>query len=429
MTRPFLAIPVAAAIALVPVAAVSTSAHERPALPPDTYVAAWDAIGSAAFTAAAVPGSGLGPPEGHLIFGYVGIAEYDAVMAVHQDYRPFAINDTAPRGTSPEAAVAAAAHKVFVHYLPSQTTMLDSAYTTSLGTIDDGQAKTDGVALGERVANALLALRADDGFRAPATYTPPDPPIPGVFLPTAPTPAGGTYLPAMRPFTLRSADQFRLDGPPALTSKTYARDYNEVKDLGSAASTTRTAAQTETALFWGEPPVQQAHGAFSKFVRDHELNIVEAVRFMAMETVTYADAFLACFDSKYHFKFWRPITAIRAGDTDGNDDTLVDTGWTPMLPTTPNHPDYPSAHSCITPASGLVIERFLGTRNIDFTVPSLRGAEHDRYFATSKALGVDVRNGRVWGGIHFRSAVEDGSDIAKQVADYVLDRNFKKEHG
>src|SRR5262249_17215442 len=154
-----------------------------------------------------------------------------------------------------------------------------------------------------------------------ATYTPPDPPVPGRWLPTAPTPPAATYLPLMRPFALDSADRFRPKGPPDLSSRQWAREYDEVKELGSSTSPTRTAAQTLAARFWGEPPTQQAQGALRKFVLDHRLDIADAARLMAMSAVTRADASIACFDAKYHYVFWRPITAIRAGDTDGNDAT------------------------------------------------------------------------------------------------------------
>jgi hypothetical protein len=387
---------------------------------PDTYVTDWDAIGTQAFTAAA--GS---PADGHVIFAYVAIAVYDSVMAIEGGYRPFAIDVDAPDGASPEAAVAAAAHRILVHYLPAQgPTILDPAYVTSLGTIPDGQARVDGVATGEEVAAQLIAERADDGFRAVVTYTPPDPPIPGVWLPTAPTPPLGTYLGLMRPFSLDSADQFRPAGPPALGTKKWARDFAETKEMGSLTSATRTAEQTLAARFWAEPPVQQARGSFRTFVLGHGLDIVDASRFMAMESVTYADALIACFDAKYHYAFWRPITAIRAGDTDGNDATVGDPTWSPLLPVTPNHPEYPSAHSCITPAGGHVIARFLGTGQIDFTVPSLTGLG-DRHFDRVKDLEYEVGNARIWGGIHFRSAVEDGIKIAKKAADQVLGHHFQ----
>jgi hypothetical protein len=417
----FIASALLAAALVVPGGAISSSAQSQPAGPPDTYVTDWDAVGSQAFTAA-----GLSPAEGHVIFAYVAIAVYDSVMAIEGGYQPFAIDVDAPAGTSAEAAVAAAAHRILVHYLPAQApAILDPAFTASLATIPDGPAKTDGVATGEQVAALLIAERADDGFRAPVPYTPPDPPIPGVWIPTAPTPPIGTYLGLMRPFSLDSADQFRPSGPPALDSARWARDYNEVKKIGSSTSTTRTAEQTLAARFWAEPPVQQARGSFRKFVLDHDLDIVDASRFMAMISVTYADALIACFDAKYHYAFWRPITAIRAGGTDGNEETVGDPAWTPMLPGTPNHPEYPSAHSCITPAGGRVVARFLGTGAIDFTVPSLTGLG-DRHFDRVKDLQNDVGNARIWGGIHYRTAVQDGGKIGKKTTNQVLAHHFKE---
>lgn len=394
-------------------------AGAAPARAADTWVAAWDATGARAFTAA-----GLTPAEGHTIFAYVAIAVYDSVMAVQDDYEPFAVDLTAPTRASAEAAVTAAAHRILVHYLPAQEALIiGPAYDASLLALPDNQATTDGLAVGEQVADALIDLRDGDGFRAPVTYTPPNPPVPGVWLPTAVTPPIGPYLGLVKPFALKSGDQFRPAGPPDLLSKRWARDYDEVKEVGGTTSTTRTGDQTLAARFWAEPPVQQARGSFRRFVLDQGLDVVEASRFMAMISVTYADALIACFDAKYRYAFWRPVTAVRAGDTDGNDATSAVPAWAPLLGT-PNHPEYPSAHSCITPAGGLVIARFLGTDEIDFTVPSLTGLG-DRHFDTVKDLESEVGNARVWGGIHFRSAVEDGSAIAKRTANYVLAHNFK----
>jgi hypothetical protein len=388
--------------------------------PPDTYVAYWDDVGTRAMTA-----SGVGPAEGHIIYAYAAIAVYDAVMAIEGGFEPFANDVDAPAGASAEAAVAAAAHRVFERYIPAQeAAIIDPAFVSSLATIPDGPGKTNGIAIGEAVANLLIAQRSDDGFLASVTYTPPNPPIPGVWLPTAPTPPIGTYLGTMRPFSLDSADQFRPGGPPALDSKKWARDYNEVKEIGSSTSTTRTPEQTVAARFWAEAPVPQAHGAFRKFVSDRELDVADAARFMAMVSVAYADGLIACFDAKYTYKLWRPITAIRAGDTDGNADTVGDPTWSTLLPGTPNHPEYPSAHSCLTPAAGLVIAQFLGTPKIDFTIPSLTGLG-DRFYPRADDLAYDVGNARVWGGIHYRSAIEDGSEIAKRTANHVLAHNFK----
>jgi hypothetical protein len=405
------------------VTAATAGGPAQPGTSPDTYVTYWDNVGSRAFTAAA-----LAPPEGIVIFAYVGIVEYDSVMAIEGGYQPFAVDVDAPEGASAEAAVIAAAHAILVHYLPDQAaTIIDPAYAESLATIPDGQAKTDGVATGAQVAAILIAERADDGFRAQVTYTPPDPPIPGVWIPTAPSPPIGTYLPYMRPFSLRSPDQFRPGGPPPLSSRRWARDYDEVKEIGSRTSTTRTAEQTVAARFWGEPAVQQSHGAYRKFILDHQLDVGDASRLMAMITVVSADAIIACFDAKYHYAFWRPITAIRAGDTDSNEATVADPDWLPLLPATPNHPEYPSAHSCVTPSAARVVARFLGTENIDFTVPSLTGLG-DRHFDRVSDLEYEVTNARIWGGIHYRSAVEKGTKLGMRVVHQVLAHHFHTSH-
>ncbi|HET9419669.1 MAG TPA: vanadium-dependent haloperoxidase [Nocardioides sp.] len=416
-----LAAALATTVAAAPVSGTANASDRAHHGKTDTYVAAWDAIGTQAFTASA-----LSPAEGHIIFGYAGIAVYDAVVAVRHKYEPFAIRTRAPRGASPEAAVVAAAHRIYEHYLPLQeAAILDPAYDESLATIPDGKAKDDGVAVGLRVANALIALRADDGFRADVGYTPPSPALPGDWVPTMPAPPGGTYLPHMQPFSLESADRFRPAGPPSLGSKRWARDYNEVKKLGSATSTVRKDWQTTAALFWGEAPVQQGHLALRGVIDQHDLDVVQAARMMAMVSVAYADGMIACFDAKYFYEFWRPITAIRAGDTDGNAKTVGDPTWMHLLPGTPNHPDYPSAHSCITPAGGAALAEFLGTRRIDLTIPSLTGLG-DRHFDTVKELATEVGNARIWGGIHFRTAVEDGIRIARKTAAEVLDDNFER---
>jgi PAP2 superfamily len=408
------------AVALGGVAATS-SAGSRTAGTPDTSVSDWDAVATSAYAAA-----GLSAPDGHVLFGYVAIAVYDAVTAIEGGYEPFAVDVDAPAGASTTAAVAAAAHGVLTHYLPSQApTILDSAYASALAGVTDAVARDKGVAVGQEVADRLIAQRADDGFRAPATYTAPNPPIPGVWIPTAPTPPAGMSLPQMRPFALRSADQLRPNGPPPLSSKRWARDYNETKELGGSTSTSRTPAQTVAARFWAEAPIQQTHAALRYFLRQHGLDVADAARFMGMAEVVFADSAIACFDAKYHYAFWRPVTAVRAGDTDGNDDTAGDPTWSPLLPATPNHPEYPSAHSCITPAVGLVIERFLGTKDIDYTVPSLTGLG-DRHFATTEELRDEVGSARIWGGIHFRSAVEDGLTIGRKTVDQVLAHHFRQ---
>jgi hypothetical protein len=401
--------------------AATTGAHAHTTSAPDMYVNYWDGVANQAFTAALTP-----PPDGAVISAYVGIAVYDSVMAIEGGYDPFAVEVDAPKGASSEAAVAAAAHAILVHYLPAQQqTILDPAYDQSLGTIRDGPAKEDGVATGDYVARVFIRQRVDDGFRVAVAYAPPDPPVPGVWIPTAPSPPLGAYMPDMAPFSLRRPSQFRPGGPPRLSSRRWASDYNEVKEIGSRTSTTRTPEQTLAARFWGEPPIQQAHGSYRKFITDHRLDIADASRFMGMTTVVAADALIACFDAKYHYAFWRPITAIHAGDTDGNPDTVADPNWLHLLPATPNHPEYPSAHSCLTPATGRVIARFLGTQEIDFTIPSLTGLG-DRHFDSVSDLDYEVTNARIWGGIHYRTSVEVGTEIGKKVVHQVLAHHFHR---
>ncbi len=413
---------VGAALLMLVAAAGGNAKHASASGPPDTYVASWDAVAMQALTAAAAS-----PTDGFVVFANVDIAVYDSVVAIEGGYEPFAIAVDVP-DASPEAAVAAAAHRILVHYLPSQAaTILDPAYAASLAAIPDGSLETSGVAVGESVAQLLIAKRSADGFRVTVPYTLPSPPIPGKWLPTAPTLPVGTDLPGMTPFALDSADEFRPNGPPELSSKKWAREYNEVEQIGSSTSSTRTPAQTLAARFWGESPLVQGEGALRKFVLDRRLDILDAARFMAMASVTRADAAIACFDAKYHYAFWRPITAIRAGDTDGNGATVGETGWSSLLPATPNHPEYPSAHSCITPAVGLVMAEFLGTDEIDLTIPSLTGLG-DRHYATVDELEYEVANARIWGGIHFRSAVEDGVQIAHKVTRQVVRHNFRKTH-
>ena len=358
---------------------------QQSAGPPDTYVTSWDAVGTQAFSAA-----GLTPAEGHVVFAYVAIAVYDSVMAIEGGHEPFAIDVDAPEGASAEAAVAAAAHRVFRHYLPAQAGILDPAYIASLATIPDSQAKTDGIALGEAVAALFIAQRAGDGFRAPVTYTPPSPPIPGVWDPNRAQSAN-------RPIPGAHADvRYRLRGPvPA---------GRAAGPLESEVGTGLQRGQGDRLEHEHDPDGRADAGRHVRRSRPYSRH---AVPFASSSSITsstlrkprahgdgfrdLADALIACFDAKYHYKFWRPITAIRAGDTDGNEATVGDPSWSTLLAGTPNHPEYPSAHSCVTPAGGLIVASFLGTPKIEFTVPSLTGLG-DRHFPRAKDLEDEVSN-------------------------------------
>ena len=277
-------------------------------------MSAWDAIGSQAFSAA-----GLTPAEGHAIFAYVAIAVYDSVMAIEGGYEPFAVDLERPHGASPEAAVAAAAHRVLAHYLPAQApTILDPAYQASLATIPDGQARPTASPSATRSRTRCMALRADDGFRAAVTYTPP----------TRRSPASGS-----RPRRRRRRHLPRLDATvqprvrrPVPAGRAAALDSRAVGTRLQRGQGDRLQHQHHPyrradarRRFWAEPPVQQAPWPLRRVLADHELDIVDAARIMAMISVTYADSIIACFDAKYHYAFWRPITGDPAGDTDGNE--------------------------------------------------------------------------------------------------------------
>lgn len=395
--------------------------------PPDASVTDWDAVAMTAMLA----NPGITPPEQLVLYGYLSIAVYDSVVAINGGYEPFLVDASAPAGTSSEAAVASAARGILLHHLtaPAAVGIIETAYATALAGIADGPAKDAGVGVGATVAQAVIDARAGDGFRAPQPdYVNPDPPVPGVYVTTPPPPPPlgpiGRHLAKMTPFVLDSADQLRPNGPPALHTGRWANDFNEVKDVGALDSSTRTPEQTLAARFWGENPVAQAHGGLRQFVGEHELDILDAARFMAMVSVTQADAAIACFEAKYFYAYWRPVTAVRAGDTDGNPKTAGDPAWTPLLPATPNHPEYPSAHSCATPAGARVIARFLGTEDIHYTIPSLTGLGA-RYYPDVDSLIEEVGNARIWGGIHFRSAVKDGTTIGTKTANKVLSQHFR----
>jgi PAP2 superfamily len=222
----------------------------------------------------------------------------------------------------------------------------------------------------------------------------------------------------MRPFVLRRSDQFRPGPPPALTSAAYTASYNETKAYGSATSTVRTPAQTDVALFWGlgRPPVQYNEGVRG-IVSDTGMSRVQAARALALTNLVTADAYIACFDGKYTYSAWRPYTAIRAGDTDGNPATVADPTWTPLV-RTPNHPEYPANHACVTTAFAKTLDHLLGPAHFAVTISGVPGSTEIQHFTSSRELITQIANARVWGGIHFRFATRAGTQIGIAVARY-----------
>ena len=360
------------------------------------------------------------PGEAAVYMGIVHAAIYDAVVAIEGGYRPYAITLTVPTNTSVEAAVATSAHRVLAGRFPDQQGALGDIYFAYLQGIPDGEAKTNGILVGEEVGVAMLLLRAHDGLDRIEPYVQ-RPPGPGVYEPTAAATPLGTRMPAVLPLAVEDASQFRPKGPPALHSREYAKDVNETKDLGRIDSGVRSAKQSAVARFWTDHDVPQWNRNLLRLADARGLTAVETARMLAMAHVAGGDAMIACFDSKYHQLSWRPLHAIHRADTDGNRDTVPDPTWQPLLPT-PNHPEYPSAHACHTTAIAEALESFFGAGRLHFSVDSLVTGE-TRHYTRIKEVVEEVNNARVWAGFHFRSAQEDGSTLGRNVSRFVV-RNF-----
>jgi hypothetical protein len=324
------------------------------------------------------------------------------------------------------AAVARAAHDVLVRYFPGSTPTLDGDLAASLATVPDGAAEQRGLAVGRDASAALLAQREGDGWFADIGFTMPAP-GPGVWeLPAGQSPLV-PWLSRLRPVTLRSPDQFRPGPPTALSSRRYARDFDELAQMGGATSA-RTPEQTLIARFYTTHPALQFATAYRSLASTRGLDALQTARLMAMGSTAGADALIACLDAKYTYLAWRPSYAIPRGDTDGNPQTVAEPGWTPLLPT-PAHPEYPSAHGCATFAQTEVFERFLGTRRIDLDLSSTIAEMPTRHFATGDDLRTEVANARVWGGLHFRFSTDIGGQLGTRVADWTLAHAFRPQRG
>ena len=379
------------------------------------------------------------PTVAFVYFAYVDVAMYDAVNAIDGRFKPFAVDAHAPPGASKDAAAATAAHDVLAYYFRNQdptgtiNAMLDSKWTASLATIADGQSKTDGVNVGHTVATQWTALRAGDGLEVPVVLNLP-PPGPGIWEPVPTYPASPVILmpppvapwqAQFRPFALLSADQFLADvpRPPALTSATFTRDFNQTKDYGAINSTVRTPQQTEIGRFWVDNPAAQYSRALRALIVSQGLDTADAARLGAMSFVALADSATACMNAKYHYLFWRPYTAIHDAGTDGNPDTIADPNWVP-LDVTPGHPEYPANHGCVTEALMDILTEFFGTDEIPYTVTStVTGTAHS--FDSFEDVVREVDNARIFGGMHYRNSVKQGNRLGRRVADYMIDNKFR----
>ena len=375
--------------------------------------------------------AGQRPERGLIRLAMVHLAIYDAVNAIEAyPFQAYGVTPNVVHPASLEAATATAAYDVLVALFPGQKEDLEAKYNSSLETITEGPAKINGISVGRQSAAGLLALRDNDGRDAVVLYRPGS--GPGVWLPTPPAfqPAAAPEAPYVQPFALTSASQFRAEPPPELNSETWTRDYNEVKRLGAAIGSERTPEQTDIGRFWSDQPILQWNRAWRNISINQGLSLPDNARFFAMLTTATADAIIAAWDSKYFYNFWRPVTAIRAGDTDGNPNTEADPNWIGQV-ITPNHPEYPAAHGCFSGASVHTLKFFFGTDRFDLVVnSSVAGLINPvRSFSSFSQVLDEVADARVYGGMHYRNSAKKGAKIGKQVSRYVTSHFFRPSRG
>lgn len=382
----------------------------------------WTAIASTAI----VKNGGKGSGASGVWFAYTSIAMYDAVNAITGLYRPFYYQRPGAPNASIDAAAAAAAHKVLVNYFPAQQSDLDNQFTVSLSGINaDPNVKQAGVAIGEAAAAALIATRANDGLEANVQYTPGT--GPGAWQPTPPgfLPPATPWLGQMQPFTMATAADYRPGGPPSLDSEPWKRDYRLIHTIGGTAdSLIRSANEKEIGLFWTEHTGQQYARMFSYLAGSQNLGVADTARLMAVLWTGFADAAIGCWDGKYKYGFWRPITAIPAGGA--SSDLAADASWQ-SLATTPNHPEYPSGHGCVTGAVTTLIAGFFGTTGVAITADSLAFSDgtHTHTFADTRDLMDEVFWARMYTGFHYYHSMEDGRQLGITVARELLQNHFR----
>ncbi len=345
------------------------------------------------------------------------LAMFDAVnAAVDGRYRPFASRPPSPQGASPEAAAIRAAYIVARNEFPTKTATIDSAYGASIAALRASPgAIAEGTMVGEAAANAVLAARVGDHRNDPDSvgYTPGS--GPGAWIPTPPAFANPQtpFLQFVTPFGYEDPARFRPHAPPALGSKRYAADYNESKDLGRATDTSRTAEQSATALFWSP----SASALWTANIRSlaSSMDLLTAARFEAIGIAAVTNSLIACWDAKYTYMFWRPVTAIQAGDTDGNNKTDPDQAWTPFI-TTPSHPEYPAAHTTVGAGALAFYTAWFETDQFPLAFTGNAGAV--RNYTSVAEIHAEEGNARVWGGMHWRHSTEVGTRLGSRVGRY-----------
>lgn len=364
------------------------------------------------------------PPVASRAMAMVSIAVYDAVNSIEQTHRPYHFFTASSPTTSRDAAAAQAAHDVLVGLFPSRTIALDAALTATLQAIPDSPDKSAGIGLGGAAAASIMALRSSDNAKLVVPYTPGTGPGRWQTTPPANAPALLPNWPLVTPFAMVNGSQFRSAGPPALDSAAYAAALNEVKAIGSAASTSRTAEQRDIAWFWADGAgTQTPPGHWNRIAqevaRTTGMSLAEEARMFALLNIAQADAAIVAWDNKYASNFWRPVTAIRAADTDGNPLTAADPDWKPLL-TTPNFPSYTSGHATFSGAASTILAGILGTDTFAFTTDTEAAGIANRSFTSFSAAADEAAMSRLYGGIHFRFDNDDGLANGRALGQWVL---------
>ena len=371
-------------------------------------VTEWNTKASDIVAAAKLP-----PHPSYRAMAMVQAAVYEAVNAITGRYPAERSKLDAAPGASVDAAVAEANHAVLSKLVSSQQAAIDGAHKAALSTIPDGQAKTEGLSLGQAAADAVLANRAEDGAAVPESYRPRT--TPGVYVPTV-IPAFPQWA-KRKPWAMASADQFRPGPPPSLASKRWVRDYNEIRTIGAKSSPIRSAEQTEIARFWEATGPAIYFPVALSLANAPGREVTQNARLLATAGVAMDDALTAVMDAKYHYSFWRPITAIRNGDTDGSDATEREAAWTPLIDT-PMHPEYPCAHCILAGALGAVLQAEIGvgpTPVLTTTSATAKGAA--RSWTKVEDFVQEVANARIYAGVHYRNSTEVGAAMGKKIGE------------
>ena len=360
------------------------------------------------------------PFAGTRVMAIVHTSMFDAINSIEGHYTPYKFKVSAPPGSSAEAAGAAAAHATLLALFPEQKVALNTAYAASLEKISEGPGKSTGIHVGEEVAAKVLAWRASDGAEAGNTYRPPT--APGAYVSTA-LPVG-TEWGNVTPWVMERGSQFHPPPPPALSSAAWATDYNEIKELGAKKGSRRTSKQTESARFWAITGPQSFDPIVRQLAAKPGRSLSQNARLFALAEIAVADSYIAVFEAKYSYNFWRPVTAIRNGDIDGNDATVRDPAWEPLVDTPP-HPEYPCAHCINSSSARAVLESEFGTGPNPLTMTSATAPGVVHNWATIADYAEEVSDARIYGGLHYRNSTVVGKAMGKSIGDLAVEKYLK----